>query len=31
MFSRMAGKRYDGIFLAEGRYVKMRFELGEVR
>lgn len=23
----MTGKRYDGIFMADGRYVKNRFEL----
>jgi hypothetical protein len=31
MFSRMAGKRYEGIFMAGGRYVKTWFELEQGR
>lgn len=27
MFSKMTGKRYEGIFMANGRYVKSWFEL----
>lgn len=30
MFSKMTGKRYEGIFMAEGRCVKNWFELSEV-